>query len=73
MTRLREAMAQAVVSPEVIKTLETAGSPVAYMDAPEFAKFVDSRQRAADRGGEEDRQGGIGAGVPTITDNVCRR
>jgi hypothetical protein len=24
----------------VIKPLETAGSPVAYMDAPEFEKFV---------------------------------
>jgi tripartite-type tricarboxylate transporter receptor subunit TctC len=40
MTRLREAMGQAVESPEVVKTFETAGSPVAYMDAPEFAKFV---------------------------------
>jgi tripartite-type tricarboxylate transporter receptor subunit TctC len=42
MTRLREAMAQAVESPEVIKTFETAGSPVAYMDAPEFSKFIDA-------------------------------
>ena len=40
MTRLREAMAQAVKAPEVIKTFEAAGSPVAYMDAPEFAKFM---------------------------------
>src|ERR1700694_950741 len=40
MTRLREAMAQAVKSPEVTKTFETAGSPVAYMDAPEFSRFV---------------------------------
>src|SRR5664280_388399 len=40
MTRLREAMAQAVKSPEVTKTVETAGSPVAYLDAPEFSKFV---------------------------------
>jgi tripartite-type tricarboxylate transporter receptor subunit TctC len=40
LTRLRETMAQAVKSPEVIKPLETAGSPVAYMDAPEFAKFI---------------------------------
>jgi tripartite-type tricarboxylate transporter receptor subunit TctC len=40
MTRLREAMALAVKAPEVIKTFETAGSPVAYMDAPEFSKFV---------------------------------
>jgi tripartite-type tricarboxylate transporter receptor subunit TctC len=42
LTKLREAMAQAVKSPDVIKTFETAGSPVAYMDAPEFAKFVET-------------------------------
>jgi tripartite-type tricarboxylate transporter receptor subunit TctC len=42
MTRLREAMAQSVKNPEVIKTFETAGSPVAYLDAPEFAKFVET-------------------------------
>jgi tripartite-type tricarboxylate transporter receptor subunit TctC len=35
-------MAQAVKTPEVIKTFETAGSPVAYMDAPEFSKFVET-------------------------------
>jgi tripartite-type tricarboxylate transporter receptor subunit TctC len=40
LTRLREAMAQVVKSPEVTKSFETAGSPVAYMDAPEFSKFV---------------------------------
>jgi len=40
MTRLREAMAEAVKAPEVVKTFETAGSPVAYQDAPEFSKFV---------------------------------
>jgi tripartite-type tricarboxylate transporter receptor subunit TctC len=40
MMRLREAMADAVKSPEVTKTFATAGSPVAYLDAPEFAKFV---------------------------------
>lgn len=42
MNRLREAMAEAVKRPEVIKTFETAGSPVAYMDAPEFSKFVET-------------------------------
>lgn len=40
MTRLREAMAQAVKSPVVKKTFEIAGSPVAYPAAPEFTKFV---------------------------------
>jgi tripartite-type tricarboxylate transporter receptor subunit TctC len=42
MTKLREAMAEGVKNPDVIKTFETAGSPVAYMDAPEFAKFVET-------------------------------
>ncbi len=42
MIRLREAMAEAVKRPEVIKTFATAGSPVAYMDAPEFSKFVET-------------------------------
>jgi len=40
MTQLRKALAEAVKAPEVVKTFETAGSPVAYLDAPEFAKFV---------------------------------
>jgi tripartite-type tricarboxylate transporter receptor subunit TctC len=40
MTKLRQSMAQAVKSPDVTKPLETAGSPVAYLDAPEFATFV---------------------------------
>lgn len=42
MTKLRDAMGEAVRAPEVAKTFETAGSPVAYMDAPEFAKFVEA-------------------------------
>lgn len=40
MTKLRDAMRDAVKSPEVVKTLETAGSPIAYLDAPDFATFV---------------------------------
>jgi tripartite-type tricarboxylate transporter receptor subunit TctC len=42
MTRLREAMKQAMSDPEVTKTFEAAGSPPAYQDAPEFAKFVEA-------------------------------
>jgi len=42
MTKLRDGMREAVLAPEVKKTFETAGSPVAYMDAPAFAKFVES-------------------------------
>ncbi len=40
MAKLRDAMRDAVKSPEVVKTLETAGSPIAYLDAPDFATFV---------------------------------
>jgi len=40
MKRLRDAMRQAMASPEVIKIFDTAGSPPAYQDAPDFAKFV---------------------------------
>lgn len=36
---LRAGLRQAIVSPEVIKTFETAGSPPAYFDAPEFNTF----------------------------------
>jgi tripartite-type tricarboxylate transporter receptor subunit TctC len=42
MTKLRGAMREAVKTPEVVKTFEAAGSPVAYLDAPEFAKFVET-------------------------------
>ena len=40
MAQLRKAVAGAVKTPEVVRTFETAGSPVAYLDAPEFSKFV---------------------------------
>lgn len=40
MAQLRKAVAEAVKTPEVVKTFDAAGSPVAYLDAPEFSKFV---------------------------------
>ncbi|MGL9623465.1 tripartite tricarboxylate transporter substrate binding protein [Bradyrhizobium sp. U531] len=39
-TRLREAMAPVMASPDVLKAFETSGSLVAYQDAPAFAQFV---------------------------------
>jgi tripartite-type tricarboxylate transporter receptor subunit TctC len=39
-SRLREAMAQVMKSPDVIRTFEATGSLVAYQDAPEFSQFV---------------------------------
>jgi tripartite-type tricarboxylate transporter receptor subunit TctC len=42
MTRLREAMGQVLKNPEVTSTFEKAGSPPAYQDAPDFARFVES-------------------------------
>jgi tripartite-type tricarboxylate transporter receptor subunit TctC len=40
MARLREAMAQVVTRPDIVKTFEAAGSVVAYQDAPQFAQFM---------------------------------
>jgi tripartite-type tricarboxylate transporter receptor subunit TctC len=40
--RLRDSVREVVKSPEVVKTFEAAGSPLAYQDAPEFAKFVET-------------------------------
>lgn len=38
--RLREAMRQAMADAEVVKVFTAAASPPAYLDAPEFARFV---------------------------------
>ena len=40
--RLRDAMRQAMASPEVVRTFEAAGSPPAFLDAPDFARFVEA-------------------------------
>lgn len=42
MNTLRNAMRDAMRSPEVVKTFETAGSPPAYLDSTEFARFVEA-------------------------------
>ena len=42
MTQLRKAVGEAVKAPEVTRTFQTAGSPVAYQDAPEFTTFFES-------------------------------
>lgn len=39
-SRLREAMAQVMTSPDVLKTFAASGSLVAYQDAPAFSDFV---------------------------------
>ncbi|MCX7314382.1 MAG: tripartite tricarboxylate transporter substrate binding protein, partial [Alphaproteobacteria bacterium] len=41
-TRLREAMRQIMADPQVVGIFEKAGSPAAYLDQPEFAKFVET-------------------------------
>ncbi|WP_291298110.1 tripartite tricarboxylate transporter substrate binding protein [Elioraea sp.] len=38
--RLRAALAEAMRSPVAIRAFETAGSPPAWLDAPDFARFV---------------------------------
>ncbi len=31
-----------MASPEVVRTFEAAGSPPAFLDAPDFARFVEA-------------------------------
>jgi tripartite-type tricarboxylate transporter receptor subunit TctC len=40
MTRLRDDMRQAMTDPDVIAIYTNAGSPPAYLDAPEFAAYI---------------------------------
>jgi len=40
--QLREGMRQTMGDPQVTKTFDSAGSPPAYQDAPEFARFVET-------------------------------
>ena len=37
--RLRDAMRAAAQDPELVRAFTTAGAPVAYLDAPDFARF----------------------------------
>jgi tripartite-type tricarboxylate transporter receptor subunit TctC len=41
-SRLRDAMRQAMTDPQITSVFEKAGSPPAYMDQPEFAAFVEA-------------------------------
>lgn len=38
-TTLRDAVRQAVADPDLLRAFNAAGAPVAYLDAPEFARF----------------------------------
>jgi tripartite-type tricarboxylate transporter receptor subunit TctC len=40
MTRLRDAMRKVMTDPEIIAIYTKAGSPPAYLDAPEFAAYI---------------------------------
>jgi tripartite-type tricarboxylate transporter receptor subunit TctC len=42
MTTLRDAVRESVRDPDFIKTLDNLGSPVTYLDAPDFQKFWDA-------------------------------
>jgi len=39
-SRLREAMAKVMTSPDVLRSFEASGSLAAYQDAPAFSQFV---------------------------------
>ena len=38
---LRDAIRKAVASPEFKRTMDNAKAPIAYLDAPEFQKYLD--------------------------------
>ena len=40
--RLRDAMREVMRNPQVTSVFERAGSPPAYLDAPDFARFIDA-------------------------------
>jgi tripartite-type tricarboxylate transporter receptor subunit TctC len=40
--RLREAMREAVRDPDLVRAFTAAGAPVAYLDAPDFARFFEA-------------------------------
>jgi len=42
MTQLRDAMRRVMNDPEVTRVFQNAGSPPAYLDAPDFAQFVEA-------------------------------
>src|SRR5215212_10212759 len=42
MAQLRDAMRKVMGDPEVTKIFQNAGSPPAYLDSPEFARFVEA-------------------------------
>jgi tripartite-type tricarboxylate transporter receptor subunit TctC len=42
MTQLRDAMRKVMSDPEVTRIFQNAGSPPAYLDAPDFARFVET-------------------------------
>jgi tripartite-type tricarboxylate transporter receptor subunit TctC len=42
MTTLRDAVRQSVADPDFKKTMDNLGSPIVYLDAPEFQKFYDA-------------------------------
>lgn len=39
LTRLRDAVRQSVQDPDLVRAFTAAGAPVAYLDAPDFARF----------------------------------
>jgi len=44
--RLRAAAAKAAVDPMVVQVIEKAGSPIAYLDAPDFQAYWDVDARS---------------------------
>jgi tripartite-type tricarboxylate transporter receptor subunit TctC len=43
--KLREAAKLAVTDPKVVQTINTAGSPILYLDQPAFEKYIDAESK----------------------------
>ena len=72
MTRLREAMAQAVKSPGGDKNLRDRRQPGRLPGRAGIFKVRRRRQRPPDRGGEEDRQGRVGTACCSCSGTVAK-
>ena len=55
--KLRAVSAKVAADPAVAQVIEKAGSPLAYLDAPEFQTYWNADATRHDRSGPQNRQG----------------
>ena len=65
--------AQAAADPTVRQVVNKAGSPIEYLDAPEFQTYWDADAARDDPGGAADRQARVAPSGGTANSEDCRR